>query len=157
MAWNDTYVVKEVWDSSVSFVSGTWQYAVPATVTTVRDLYYTRTTTDFPERIDPGLYEVVNGEIQFKEFAQNWLDDTYTLYIKGWYKLQSTDSLTTNNLVNYVLWHAAEILLSNLMFKKTFFFLKTDTNMADIARALQMAQGNTLRYKQGLLRTFESA
>lgn len=150
-------MVKEVWDGSLSFTSGTYEYTVPATVTTVRDLYYQRTSTDPKEKISPGLYDVVAGTIRFLEYTQDWLDDNYTLYIKGWYKLSSSDSLTTTNLVNYVLWHAAEILLSNLMFKKAFYFLKTDTTMADVARALQIAQGNTLRYKQGLLRTFESA
>lgn len=156
-AWNDPFVVKPVWDSSISFVSGTWQYALPATVTTVKDLYYTRTTTDYPERISPDLYEVVNGEIQFQEYTQQWIDDTYTLYIKGSYKLASTDNLTTTAQVNYVMWRSAEILLNNLTFKKAFYFLKTDTTMQDIQRAIQMIQPEVLRWKQGLLREFESA
>lgn len=156
-AWNDTYVVNQVWDSTTSFVVGTWQYAIPATITVPRDLYYTRTSTSFPERISPELYEIVNGKIQFTLRTPAWFSDTLTIYIKGSYKLLTTDSLVTRNQVNYVLNLAAEILLNQLLLKKTFVFLTNDTSVAEIAAALRVFQGNVLRYKQALLREFESS
>lgn len=155
-AWIDTYVVKPVWDTSVTFTSATWQYPIPATVSVVKDLYYTRTTTDYPERISPDLYEIVNGNIQFIENTQKWLADTYTIYIKGSYKLSTSDSLTTVELINYVINLAAELLLNNLVLKRTFVFLKNDTSMSDIVNSLKVVQGNVLRYKQALLREYES-
>lgn len=156
-AWNDTFVVNFVWDSTTSYVTGTSKYPIPATVTVVKDLYFTRTSTDYPERISPELYEIVAGNIQFTVFAQQWLADTYTIYIKGQYKLATTDSLTNTALVNYVVNLAAEILLNNLVLKRTFVFLRNDTSLADIVRALQVVQNNVLRYKQALLREFESS
>lgn len=156
-AWNDTYVCNSVWDSSTSFVVGTWQYALPAAVTVVQDLYYTRTTTDYPERISPELYEIVNGKIQFTVFTPNWINDTNTIYIKGRYKLATTDNLTTDALVNYVISLAAYILLKQLVYKHTLLFLKNDTSMADIINARRDMQQDVLLYRQALLREYESA
>lgn len=156
-AWIDAFVCNVVWDSSISYQLGTWQYPLPATLTTVRGLYFIRTTTDNPEPISPDLYEVVAGNIQFNRQVERWLSDTYTLYIKGLYKLTTSDSLTSDNLVNYVINLAAEILLNNLILKRTFVFLRNDTSLTDIVRALQTIQGQTLRYKQALLREFEGA
>lgn len=156
-AWNDTAVVTPVWDSSTSFVVGTSLYPIPATVTRVKDLYFQRTSSDFPERISPELYEIIGSNIQFTVNTPKWLADTYTIYIKGSYKLTTTDSLPTDALVNYVLSMAAYILLKQLALKKTFFFLKTDTSMSDIINARRDMQADVLRYKQALLREYESA
>lgn len=156
-AWNDTYVCNVVWDSSLTYTVGTWQYLLPDTLTTVRELYFKRTSTDYPEKISPDLYEIVNGNIQFGLLTQNWLADNYTLYIKGLYKLTTDDDLETQNLVNYVINLAAETLLNNLVLKRTFVFLRNDTTMGDIVGALRVIQGNVLRYKQAILREFESA
>jgi len=156
-AWNDTYVVQVKWDSSISFQVGTWQYPLPSDITAVQDLYYQRSTDDYPERISPDLYEIVAGNIQFLEYTQNWLDDTYTILIKGRYKLATTDSLPDVNLANYVLNLAAENLLNMLLLKKTFVFLTNDTSLADIVNALKIFSANVLRYKQSILREWESS
>ena len=156
-AWQDNYVVNQVWDSSTSFVVGTWQYPLPSTVSVVRDLYFQRSTSDYPERISPELYEIVNGNIQFQEWTQNWIDDTYTIYIKGAYKLTTNDSLQTDAQVNYVLNLAAENLLNRLLLKKTFVFLTNDTSVAEIVAALKIFSARVLEYKQAILREFESA
>ncbi|HET7630168.1 MAG TPA: hypothetical protein VFK03_02230, partial [Candidatus Saccharimonadales bacterium] len=60
-AWNDTYVVNQVWDNSLTYAIDTWQYSIPSTVTAVRGIYFQRTTTDDPEPLDPSMYEIVNG------------------------------------------------------------------------------------------------
>lgn len=156
-AWNDSYVGNVVEDDTLSFNSGTWQYTLPSTLTTVREISIIRVPGVSPERISPDTYEVVNGKIQFNSLIDNFLGTTYTLYIKGFYKLATTDSLTTTIQVNYVINLAAEILLNNLILKRTFVFLRNDTQLSDAIRALQVIQGNVLRYKQAILREYESA
>lgn len=156
-AWNDTYVINTVWDSSLAFIPGTWQYSVPADVDVVAGLYFQRSTTDYPEPISPDLYDVVAGNIQFNNSMRHWLCDNYTIYIKGRYKVTTTDTLLTQNLINYVLNLAAEILLARLLLKKTFVFLTNDTTVQEIGAALNVIQGQTLRYKQALQREFEAA
>lgn len=156
-AWNDNFVVSSVSDSSLSFVSGTWQYTLPSTVNVVREISIIRDTGYSPERIDSSLYEVVGSVIQFNKNIDRFLGATYVLYIKGYYKLLTTDSLTSVKQINYVINLAAEILLNNLVLKRTFVFLRNDTQLSDIVRALQVVQGNVARYKQALHREWESA
>jgi hypothetical protein len=99
---------------------------------------------------------IVNGTIQFIDDVTSWLNDTYTLYIKGRYKLTTTDSLTTDNLCNYVISLAAYLLLKRLSYKMTLLFLKNDTSMADIINARRDMQADMLAYKQALQREFEA-
>src|SRR6266576_4494258 len=80
-AWQDSYVVTEVWDSSVVYLQGTWTYPVPAAMRTVREIYiilpdFTPQTTppgissQYPGRLDKNLWEVVNGDILIGYDAQ---------------------------------------------------------------------------------------
>lgn len=156
-AWNDNFVSVVVWDDTTSFTLGTWQYPIPSGVDVVSDLYYTRTTTDSPERLDTSLYEIVNGNIQFTPKASRWLMSTMTIYIKGRTELTTDDDLPTTQLINYVLYTAATILLEQLMLKQAFVFLRNDISMNDIVRALGTIQSAALRYKQALLREYENA
>ena len=156
-AWNDPYVVNVVWDSSLSYTDGTWSYTVPSTMNVVRELYFLRDSNANPSPISADTYEVVSNNIQFRNSIRRWLTTGNTLYIKGLYKITGDDELETTNQINYVINLAAEILLTNLILKRAFVFLKNDTNMADITRALQVVQGNVLRYKQAILREFEGS
>lgn len=155
-AWNDTFVCDAVWDSSLTFVQGTWQYPIPFTISNVQGIYIRRTTQDFPEEIDPGLYEIVNGNIQFGVKTPLVLSDTYTLYIKGLNKLTTDDELDTDNLVNYVINLAAYILLKQLALKAAFVFLRNDIQVVDIIRAKADVKEDMLRYRQALRREFET-
>lgn len=155
-AWNDTFVCDPVLDSSLTFTDGTWEYDIPGTVNVVQDLYYRRTTTDGLERLDPSLYEVTNGQILFTPRAGSWLLTGMVIYTKGRAKLTTDDSLDTTNLINYVLYLAAQLLLTQLLFKAAFVFLRNDVNVIDIDRSLQVVDQRVIRYKQALLREFES-
>jgi len=162
-AWQDSFVGNIVWDSSLSYVMGTYQYPVPATITTVREIYIIRPETNltgaggnYPEKVSQDLYEVINGNIQFYQIMQNFVNDTVTLYLKGFYALTVSDPLNTDNLINYVLSNAAYILLRNLMLKRAFVFLRNDTSMQDIKFARDDMRNDMLTYKQRLLREFES-
>jgi hypothetical protein len=155
-AWNNTFVCNTILDSSTSFVSGTYTYNIPATLTVVTGIFYKPTSTDPMKQLDRRLYMIVNGTIQFIDDVTSWLNDTYTLYIKGRYKLTTTDSLTTDNLCNYVISLAAYLLLKRLSYKMTLLFLKNDTSMADIINARRDMQADMLAYKQALQREFEA-
>lgn len=100
---------------------------------------------------------IVDGYIVFLDSVARWLDDTYTLYIKGRVKLTTSDDLPTENLINYVISLAAYTLLKRLSYKHTFQFLKNDTSMADIINARRDMQQDVLTYKQALQREYESA
>lgn len=157
-AWQDSFVGNVVWDTSLSYTAGTYQYTLPSTVTTVRELYYVASgsSVDYPQKISQDLYEIVNGKLQFFQIMQNFVGTSAPLYIKGWYKLTTSDSLVTDTLINYVLSNGAYILLRSLMLKRTFVFLRNDTTMQDIRLARDDMRTDMLTYKQHLLREFES-
>lgn len=117
---------------------------------------YRRTTTDGLERLDPSLYEITNGQILFTPKAGIWLLTGMVIYVKGRIKLTTDDELDTSNLVNYVLYLAAQLLLTQLLFKAAFVFLRNDVSVIDIDRSLQVVDQRVIRYKQALLREFES-
>lgn len=156
-SWNDPFVIDRVYNATLSYSSGTFTYAIPTGVTTVRDIYFQRTSTDNPELLGRETYEVIDGNIIFNITGERWLGDNYQLFVRGTYKLTTSDSLDTTNLVTYVLNLAAEKLLSRLLLKKTFVFLTNDTSVAEISAALNIFQNNVLRAKQGIAREFEAA
>lgn len=156
-AWNDTFVCTPVTET-VSFVAGVWQYAIPSGMTTVTGIRFLRTSDDFPEPIAKELWKVntATNNVEFSLNARKWFADTYTMYFDGRYKLATTDSLTTDALVNYVLSNAAYLLLRNLLLKHNFVFLRNDITTADIVNARRDMQADMLRYKQALQRDFEA-
>jgi hypothetical protein len=165
-AWNDSFVVTVAYDSSLVYQVGTWVYAIPATMVTVKEIYVILPdnaqevtpydTTNYPVKVSQDLYEIVNGNIQFLGESQNYLYDTYTLYLKGNYKLGLSDSLPTVNLINYVLWLAVDTLMRQLLLKSTFVFLRNDATIPAIVAAQKVTSEQVLVYKQRLFREFES-
>lgn len=165
-AWQDSFVVTTVWDQTLTYVTGTWQYTVPATLTSVKEIYIILpdftpettpgTSTQYPGRVDKSLWEVVAGKIQFAQDAQNYIGSNHTLYLKGNYRLTTSDTLPTVNLINYVLWLAANTLMNQLLLKSAFVFLRNDTTIGEIVAAQKITEGQMLQYKQRLAREFES-
>lgn len=155
-AWQDQFVVNPVWDSSIVYQIGTWQYPVPATIDNIKEVYIKRNTDQYPEKISQDLYEIVNGQLQVANKAQLFLDNSYVFYLKGNYKLTTSDSLQTDNQINYVLANAAFILLRQLSLKAAFVFLRNDISMVDIIRAKNDMQNDVIRYRQALSREFET-
>jgi hypothetical protein len=159
-AWNDSWVATPVWDNSLSYAQGTFEYVIPGTITAVGDVYFQRTSTDYPERIDNELwsYENVAGvpSIIFEMIAERVLSNNYQLYLKGRYKLTTSDDLPTVELQNYVLSHAGYLSLRNLGYQKTLRFLRNDTTLADILNLRKDFQADMLSWRQQLQQHYES-
>lgn len=157
-AWNDSYVVNPVWDTSLTYTQGTYRYVLPATLTTVQDIYLSPTgaTQPMPEPISNSLWEVVNGFIQFNQQADNTIPSTYTLYLKGNYKVTVSDSITPVNLQEYVLALAGVETLRLLSFMKANLFVKNDVTMAELIGLKREFQNDVKEYRQNLPKLYES-
>lgn len=131
-AWNDSHVVKTVWDTTLTFDQNTYQYTVPTALTTVKDIYIStsNTTMDFPEPIDSDMWEVIDGNIQF--VGANIIPQGWTLYCKGNKKITVDDTLDTTNLQEYVIALAGYNCLTALSYKKVNLFLKNDTTLSEL-------------------------
>lgn len=156
-AWNDSDVVRPVWDGSVIFSVNSYQYAIPASMTMVKDIYLERYTGAFPEPIGNELWEVVAGNIQFLHNAHLVIPDSYQLWIKGGYKLTTNDSLDTVALQNYVVSKAAYLTLRQLAYMKGLRFLRNDTTMADIVNLRNQMREDMQMWRLQLQREFQAA
>lgn len=157
-AWNDSFVVNEVWDDSLTYSTGTYQYTLPATLTTVQDIYLSTTgsSNPFPDPIDNSLWELINGKIQFNWKADNIIPDGYTLYVKGHYKLTTSDSISDVNMQEYVLALAGVYTLTMLTHKKANLFTKNDVSMAELIGLRRELNNDVVDLRRRLRRQWES-
>lgn len=156
-AWNDKYAVNPlVWDSSLTFDAHTptYQYAIPATLTTVSRIYLKRSSTDFPEPIDDSLWEVVGSNIQFNDRALQFIPDLYVLYLRGRYKVTVSDTISDTGLQQYILALAGYNALRYLLLKKTMQFIKNDTSVAEIVAARRELYADMIHWRQQLTQEF---
>jgi len=158
-AWNDSYVTQVVWDSSITFETGTYQYAIPTGLTTVKDIYISasNSSSDAPEPISSDLWEVVGTNIQLSPKAA-FIPNGYTMYLKGNYKLDpNSDTLDTVNLQEYVLANAGFQTLTLLGHKKINLFLKNDTTMSELIALRREFQRDVKEYRLALQKEYENA
>lgn len=156
-AWNDQYVVIPVWDTSLTYSTSTYQYAIPiATMTAVSDIYLAPPSTN-PDPIDASLWEVVNGNIQFGSSASNFITNGYTLYLKGKYKLTVDDTIDDVGMQEYVLALAGVNTLTLLGFKKANLFVKNDLTMAELIGLRRELMVDVKEGRTRLLKEFQSA
>lgn len=131
-AWNDQYVVSDVWDATGTFSVSNYQTAVPATLSTIKDIGIKISTSDFPESIPSTYYDIVGSNIQWSQEARYGLTDGTTLYALGTKKLTVSDTLSTVALQEYVIALGASNTLTLLGYKKANLFLKNDTSMGEL-------------------------
>lgn len=156
-AWNDQWVCKPVFDTtSLTYVAGTYQYAVPSSMTTVDAIYLQRDTTVPPEEIGSELWEVVDGDIIFSKRTYFVIPGGWALQLRGKYKLTASDSIDASDyaLQNYVVNLAAWIALRQLGFSRVMAFLKNDTSMSELVAFRNMVEKDMLRYRAQLQNSF---
>lgn len=158
-AWNDAWVTKRVWDTSLTYTQGTYQYTRPATITALQDIYISPTGSSqpFPEPISNDLWEEVAGKIQFNQKADYTIPSGSVLYIKGRYKFVTTDSLTTVNMQEYVLALAGYNTLTLLAHKKANLFIKNDTTMGELVALRRELKVDIAESRNRLHKEYESA
>ena len=157
-AWNDQYVVATLWDNSLSFSRSNFQYTIPTSLTTVKDIYTNISGSTNPEPIPNDMWEVVDGKIQFNTDARYTIPEGQVLSIKGNYKIDPNfDTLDNVNLQEYVSALAGYNTLTLLTFKKANLFLKNDTTMSELI-ALRRELSNEVReFRLRLQKEYESA
>ena len=154
-AWNDKYAVNPiVWDESLTFSISQFTYAIPATLTTVSEVYITRSSTDFPTPVDRKLWRVVGSNIKFMDGALQVIPDGYTLRLKGRYKVTTSDTITDTGLEQYIVALAGYNALRYMLLKKTMQFVKNDTSVAEIVAARRELYADVVRWRQQLQAEF---
>lgn len=155
-ALNDSYLVSDVWDDSLTYTTNTYQYAVPAGVDVVRDIYIRADTSSDPQVIDSKLWKVVADNIQFQRSTIG-VPEGYTLYIKGYVKYSDADTITDYKLQEYVLANSILVLYSTLLNKRNFRFLKNDTSVPEIVATKREMEQEVARYRRELPKDYQVA
>jgi hypothetical protein len=158
-AWNDSFVVTEVWDTSLTYAQGTYQVALPATLTTLKDIYISASGSvqPMPDPISNDLWEIVNGNIQFNQKADNTIPNGYVLYLKGNKKTTVSDTITPVNMQEYVLALAGYNTLTLLGHKKANLFVKNDVTMGELLGLRQQFATDVKEARTRLPKVYESA
>lgn len=157
-AFNDSGVVVPVWDSSLTFTTGTYQYARPSGVDIVKDIYVKAdNNTDDPEKIASNLWEVVGSNIHFKNRASDVIPTGYRLYVSASTKPTVASTITPKNVQEFILNLAQLHCLNMLGIKKALKFLKNDTSMAEIIAIKRELEKKVEDYRARLPVEFEAA
>lgn len=158
-AWDDYAVTATKWDTSLTFSATSYQYALPTGVDNVLDVYISasNSTADEPSKIAQTLWEVVDGNLQFKNNANAYIEDGYTLYLKYNKKLDyATDTLDTKNLQQFVINLGAWNTLELLGYKKANLFLKNDITMGEMITLRRELERKVNKLRAALPRAFVS-
>lgn len=158
-AFNDPYVIKDVWDTSLTYTQGTYQYPLPATLSTLQDIYVapSGSTQPYPSPIDSNMWELVAGNIQFRQRTDYTIPNGYVLYLKGHYQIKSTDTITDPNMQEYVLSLAGYNTLTMLGHKKANLFVKNDTTMGELIGLRRELLAEVKEFRARLPKQYESA
>lgn len=158
-AFEDEYVIKQVYDDSLTFDTSTYQYARPSGLTTVTGIAYkiSASTTDFPETIGAGVWSMVGDNIQFQTIASRIIPQGYTLYLTGNYKYTVDDTVTEPRIQQYILNLAQLNAMDGVGLKKVLKFIKNDTSMADIIVLRRELERKVAKYRARMPRAFEVA
>lgn len=158
-AWRDSHVINEVWDTSLTYSTGTYQYTLPTSLNSIKDIYISTTGSSepSPEPLDNDMWELINDKIQFTWEADQVIPNGYTLYIKGNYKLTTDDSITATTMQEYVLALAGVETLKLLAFKKANLFTKNDVTMSELIGLKRELQQDVVDLRRRLRRSWESA
>lgn len=157
-AFNDDYVATPVWDDSLTYSNGTYQYAIPTDdITVIQDIYIKPdNSTDEPEKIASDLWEVVGTNIHLKAGAKV-IPDGNTLYLKGKKKYTTDDDIAETNLQEYILNLAQLQCLNMYGIKKAIKFIKNDTSMGEIIAMKRELERKVQQYRMRLPKSFEAA
>lgn len=149
-AFQDQYVVSEVWDNSITFSVTNYQYPVPTDMDVVIDIWLERAQDRFPEPISTSLWNQIAGNIQFLPSAQWKIPDNYSLWVQGTHKNIVSDDITDVAAQNYILSLAGLLCLRNLAYTKLLSFLRNDTTVADIINLRKDMENEVAAYRAQL-------
>lgn len=152
-AWRDRYVTTTASNTSNIFDSSIQDYTVTGIPVPVDLDYSTAGTWGLPLPSD--AWHMSGNTLTINEGFRYIIPQGATLRIRGRYKLTITDSITNEQMQEYVLTLAHLATLKLLGAKKTNRFIKNDTNMNEIIALRNSLALDVRNLRQGLQSTYE--
>lgn len=144
-AFNDEYVGKITRDTSLTTGSQQQAYTLPDAISYPTDVFIDVLGDGYGEKVDQNAWDVIDGSLRFT-LSHKYILPSKTIILYGWQKFDTDDSIP-HTLKNYVLALATRNLITQLMMKKTFRFIKNDTTMAEIVAAKNDAENIILQFR----------
>lgn len=152
----DPFVVEDVFIDTESFSTSNFRQALPSTITTVTDILYRESSDEFPDPLPQSLWQIRGGYIYWDKRARWTLTNGYGIFLEGWLKYETTDTIDDPGLQEYVLNLSIYNTLKLLTGKLTNRFLKNDVSMAELVAARNAAQTEVERYRRQAKRNWQS-
>jgi hypothetical protein len=155
-AWRDRFVVTKVSDATNTYSNLTRSYTITG-LSTVREVRY-NITNQWPETLPSDSYELVGTTtLNIEKDYRYVIPEGATLTVNGNYKPTTTDDITNEQMIEYVLVVAHYSTLKLLGAKKTNRFIKNDTNMNEIIALRNTLALDIKNLRQGLEQSYERA
>lgn len=147
-AWNDPFVVEETYDSSLTYNNTTQQYTLPTGVKNVMAIGQDFDTDGFVTEISSDGFNVIGGKLHIHDKYRDVLDNSKTIYLWGWKKLTTSDSITDAELQEYVLKVAQFHILGILQNKAVNRFLKNDVSISELLNTREQLRRDIVEYRR---------
>lgn len=146
-AWNDKYVVQESYDSSLTYDNTVQQYTLPTSMRDVISVGQDPNNDSFETELPSTAWTVKAGKLHIDSAYRTYLTTGKTLYLWGWKKLTTSDSITDELLQEYVLDLARYNTLHQLQSKGVNRFLKNDTTISELLNTSREAKARVDEYR----------
>lgn len=147
-AFRDPYVVDRVYIDTETFSTSSYRQALPATITTVDNIMYATSTSEFPDDLPGDIWSVRDGYIVWRPNAKYYMRDGATIYLDGWLKLTTTDTINDSLVQEYAINLAIYNTLKGISSQKTYSFTKNDISVGELIAMRNQAEREVEKYKQ---------
>lgn len=154
-AFKDQYVVEQVSDATLVFSNSSNEYPIPVGITTITDISYANSSSDFPDSVDNTLWDTAEGNLTFSNRARSYLSDGYGFTVKGWKKLTILDTVNDEAVQNYILALAAYNCLRNIGYTKIMKFVRNDTTVSEIIGMRREFERDVQNYRKQLQQAYQ--
>lgn len=146
-AFRDPYTAEYAWIDTETFSTSTFRQSLPATIDTVDNIYYKISASDFPETLPSDIWSARDGYIRWSRGARYALTDGSTIYIEGFIKLSTEDTINDTTLQEYVINLSIYNTLKTISSAKIYKFTKNDVSVGELIAMRQQAEREVLKYQ----------
>ena len=147
-AFRDRFVVEEVYDSSLTYDSSTQAYTLPTGMRNVIGISQDVNADGFDSGFSSEGYQIKAGQIHIDSDYKSTFSNGDTLYIWGWKKLTTSDSISDELLQEYVLKLAIYNPLEQLKLKAANRFLKNDVSITELLNLSRTLKDDVDEYRR---------
>ena len=147
-SFRDPYVSEYAWIETETFSNTVFRQALPATISSVDNILYRSFSSEFPEPLPAGIWDVRSGFIRWSHTARHVLTNGSTVYLEGRLNLATTATITEPTVQEYAINLSIYNTLKIIGSQKTNRFTKNDVSVGELIAMRNQAEREVLKYQQ---------